>query len=233
MRKTAIVVVALAAAVLGPRVSAPHDRPAGTAFEYHVPEGFSPVSPAPADGSEEWSRPVSPGHPLAPRLTLKKLRKGGNVETSDLQVIAGGMPGVLQPSGVSWSTVRLETRQRADGTRVGLIEGDCSKTTDDVPAAGTVTLSYRRLMLVFPTDEGTALVTALYGKDEIDRWQPVFEGSALDAKGVALRVPPPPGWMHAAWALAGLVLAWFGSALWERRHHDDDARAAADAAKNA
>lgn len=233
MRKTAIVVVAVLAALVGPRFSAPHDRAAGASFEYQVPEGFAAQTPPPTDGSVEWSRPVTPGHALAPRVTMKKLRKGGNVEPSDLQVIASGMPGVLGSSGVTWSTMRQETRQRADGTRFGLIEGECTKKSDDVPGLGEMVLTYRRLMLVFPTDDGTALVTALYGKDEIDRWQPVFEGTALTAKGVALRVPPPPPWMHGAWGLAGLVLAWLGSALWERRRHDGAGAAPPKEAKEA
>ena len=217
MRKTATAVIALASALLGPRLSSPHDHAAGAPFSYDPPEGFTSAGPVTADGAMEWLHPTTAGHAMASRITLKELRKSGNVERSDLDVIAGGMPAVLEPSGVSWTTIRVETRTRADGARVGLIEGESSKKTDTVPGVGDVMLTYRRLMLVFPTDQGTALVTALYGKDEIAQYQPVFENTINTAHGVAFRAPPPPPWMNVAYGIAGAVLAWFGLSLIGRR----------------
>ena len=220
MRKTATAVIAVVSALLGPRLSSPHDHAAGMPFAYDPPEGFAAAGPSlerVADGSKEWAHPINAGHAVASRVTLKELRKNGNVEPADLQLIADGMPAVLESSGVTWSTVRVETRKRADGTRVGLIEGESTKRTENLPGVGDVMLTYRRLMLVFPTDEGTALVTALYGKDELAEWQPVFENTINTAHGVALRVPPPPPWMNVAYGIAGAVLAWFGLSLLGRR----------------
>ncbi len=226
MRRAVTVVSAVAFAVLGPRLTAPHDRLAGAPFVYEPPDGFTPVGELDKDGEREWLHAVTPGHAMPARVTVKRLRKGGNVEPVDLAKIAEGMPGVLASSGVTWKDVRQETRTRADGTRVGLIEGECTKKTEDVPVMGELVLTYRRLMLVFPTDDGTALMTALYGKDEIAVWQPVFEASIGKSQGVALRVPPPPGWMYFAWGAAGLVIGWLGGGLMAR---NAGAKAKADA----
>src|SRR4051812_11621557 len=238
MRRVVIVVIAVAAAFLGPRFTVPHDRPAGEPFAYEAPEGFTaPVdltgaSPPEKEGERELVHAVTPGHAMNARVTIKRLKKGGNVEPADLATIAEGMPAVLASSGVSWTTIRQETRTRADGARVGLIEGECTKKTDEMPLVGDLTLTYRRLMLVFPTDEGTTLATALYGKDEVALWQPAFEATIGKARGVALRVPPPPGWMHFAWGGAGLVLAWLGMGLLGRNAKAEakaDAKAKAEA----
>lgn len=224
MRRASIAVSAVACAFLGPRLTAPHDRPATEPFSYQAPDGFTAGAEL-ADGEREWSHAVTPGRAMPARVTVKRLRKGGNVEPADLTKIADGMPGVLAPSGVSWTTIRQETRTRADGTRVGLIEGECTKKTEEMPVVGELTLTYRRLMLVFPTDDGTALATALYGKDEIVLWQPAFEATIGTSRGVALRVPPPPGWMHLAWGGAGGVIAWLATGLLGRKA---DAKAKAD-----
>lgn len=226
MRRAATVVTAVAFAVFGPRLTAPHDRAAGAPFVYEPPEGFTPVGgELEKDGEREWLHAVTPGHAMPARVTVKQLRKGGNVELADLAKIAEGMPGVLAPGGVTWKDIRQETRTRADGTHVGLIEGECTKKTEDVPVVGELTLTYRRLMLVFPTDDGTALTTALYGKDEVAVWQPVFEASIARSRGVALRVPPPPGWMYFAWGGAGVVIGWLAGGLMGQRK---DAKAKAD-----
>jgi len=36
-----------------------------------------------------------------------------------------------------------ETRARADGMRVGLIEGECTKKTEELPVVGELTMTYR------------------------------------------------------------------------------------------
>src|SRR5690349_17386953 len=123
MRRAAIAVTAVAFAVLGPRLTAPHDRAAGEPFVYEAPEGFTSSGDPTSDGEREWVHALTPGRAMAARVTVKQVRKSGNVESADLAKIAEGMPAVLASSGVTWTTLRQETRTRADGTRVGLIEG--------------------------------------------------------------------------------------------------------------
>jgi hypothetical protein len=217
MRRVALVVTAVLFAVVGPRLSAPHDRAAGEAFVYEPPEGFVEAKDAGKTDEREWVHVATGNMQLAPRITLKLTKTTGTVEPADLAKIASGMPGVLEPSGVTWSDVRHEMRTRSDGTRVGLIEGRCEKKTEEILPGIQGKLEYRRLIFVFPIDGGTAITTALYGNDEVEKWQPVVESTLLKAHGVALRVPPPPGWMYLAWAGAGLVLAWLTVSLVEKR----------------
>ena len=239
MRRAVVVVVAVALAVVGPRFSAPHDRASGEAFAYEPPAGFA--APKESEGEtakavldakgdeREWVHTLTPGHVVAPRLHLRQSKTKSTVEPADLAKIAEGMPAVLAESGVTWKDVRQETRTRADGTRVGLIEGECTKKVDDTSsvapfappgatlAASQVKIAYRRLLFVFPTDDGSAFTTAIYGQDEIGKWQPELEATIGTAHGVALRVPPPPGWMYLAWGGAGAVLAWLTVSLVSRR----------------
>lgn len=214
MRRAAIAVTALAFAFLGPRASVPHDRAAGEPFVYEPPEGFAESKTAAAAEEREWVHPATVAGQLAPHITLKRTRSSGTVTPADLAKIAGGMSEILEPSGVTWKEVRHETRTRPDGTRVGLIEGDCVKKAPDLlPGIAGEDLRYRRLIFVFPTDEGTAITTALYGDGEVAKWQPVFEATIPKARGVALRVPLPPNWMYFAWGAAGAVIAWLTVAL--------------------
>jgi len=223
MRRLVVVVVACLFAAVGPRIRGPHDRAAGEPFVYQPPEGFvldkGDVAKSINDDASrerEWVHPATLGHSIAPRIHLSPSNKGGTVEAVDLARIADGMAGMLEPTGVTWSEVRRETRTRADGSRVGLIEGECTKTTNEL-GAGPVTVKYRRLLFVFPTDEGSTVTTAVYGTDEIGTWQAVFEDSIGKARGVALRVPPPPNWMYLAWGAAGAVLAWLAASLKAKR----------------
>jgi hypothetical protein len=223
MRRLVVVLIACLFAAVGPRLRGPHDRAAGEPFVYQPPEGFvldktSAAKPIDDDSARdrEWVHPATLGHSIAPRIHLSPSTKGGTVEAADLARIADGMAGMLEPTGVTWSEVRRETRTRADGSRVGLIEGECSKTTNEL-GAGPVTVKYRRLLFVFPTDEGSTVTTAVYGTDEIAAWQAVFEDSIGKARGVALRVPPPPTWMYLAWGAAGAVLAWLAASLKAKR----------------
>lgn len=223
MRRIVVVVSALGLAALGPRLTAPHDRAAGEPFVYEPPDGFTldkgDVAKAINDDSardREWVHAATPGHVVAPRIHLTPSTKAGTVESADLTRISEGMAAMLEPTGVTWSEVRHETRTRADGARVGLIEGECTKATEQF-GAGAVKIKYRRLLFVFPTDEGSAVTTAVYGNDEVATWQPAFEASIGKARGVALRVSDPPGWMYFAWGGAGLVLGWLVSSLLAKR----------------
>lgn len=217
MRRAAVLATGVVFAVLGPRASAPQDRAASEPFVYDVPEGFTPSGDAKDAADErEWVHAATSGQ-VAPRITLKRSKTVGTVEPEDLAKIARGMPEVLASSGVTWTDVRHETRTRPDGTRVGLIEGDCAKKTDEIVPGLVTKLNYRRLIFVFPIDGGTAITTALYGKDEVSKWQPVLEATIANAHGVALRVPSPPGWMYFAWGAAGLVIGWLASALFGKK----------------
>ncbi len=223
MRGLVILVVACLFAAVGPRIGRPHDRAAGEPFVFVPPDGFTldkgdPPASINDDSARdrEWVHAATFGHTIAPRIHLSPSNKGGTVEAADLARIADGMPGMLEPTGVTWSEVRRETRTRADGARVGLIEGECSKMTEQL-GAGAVKVKYRRLLFVFPTDEGSAVTTAVYGTDEVGTWQPAFEDTIGKARGVALRVPPAPGWMYFAWGAAGAVLAWLAASLKAKR----------------
>ena len=213
MRRAVIVVTALLAAFLGPRISAPRDRAAGEPFVFEPPEGFVEAKGEAKQGDEdqEWVHPTTSVLAVTPRIMLKRSKSGGTVEPADLATIASGMPQVLEPSGVTWTDVRHETRTRPDGTRVGLIEGECvNKNGRPVPPA----------LLRLPVDGGTVITTALYGNGEVAKWQPVLEATIAKAHGVALRVPPPPNWMYFAWGGAGLVIGWLISSLALRKREE-------------
>jgi hypothetical protein len=215
MRLVVVVVTAVVFAAVGPRLGAPRDRAAGEPFAYEPPEGFT-LDESERDRDREWVHAATPGHVVAPRIHLTPSNKGGTVESADLARISEGMAGMLEPTGVTWSEVRRETRTRADGARVGLIEGECTKTTEQL-GAGAVKVAYRRLLFVFPTDEGSAVTTAVYGTDEISKWQPAVEATIGKARGVALRVPDPPGWVYFAWGGAGLLVGMLASSLLAKR----------------
>ncbi|GAC1540792.1 MAG: hypothetical protein NVS3B10_30590 [Polyangiales bacterium] len=223
MRRLFVLAIACLFAAVGPRIRGPHDRAAGEPFVFQPPDGFvlDKGDPARSVNDEsardrEWVHPATPGHAIAPRIHLSPSTKGGTVEAADLARIAEGMPGMLEPTGVTWSEVRRETRTRPDGSRVGLIEGECSKTTNEL-GAGPVTVKYRRLLFVFPTDDGSTVTTAVYGTDEIGTWQAIFEDTIGKARGVALRLPPQPMWMYFAWGAAGALLAWLAASLKAKR----------------
>jgi hypothetical protein len=225
MRKAVLAVTTVVVAVVGTRLSAPHDRKAGEPFVYEPPAGFTLVTEDPAkavneetSGERQWTHPPKNANGVQPRVHLSSSNKGGTVEAADLQRISDGMPSILEPNGVTWKEVRRETRTRADGARVGVIEGDCTKKVETSLLGGPpTTVRYQRLLFVFPTDEGSAVVTAVYGRDESPVWQPGLDATIASARGVAVRVPPPPGWMYFAWGGAGLVLGWLTLSLLGRR----------------
>jgi len=225
MRRAVLAGTTLVFALLGTRLSAPHDRKAGEPFVYAPPEGFSAdkIDPAKAvveEGAAErqWTHPPKTALGIEPRVHLSLSKTGGTVEGPDLARIAEGMPAMLEASGVTWTDVRRETRTRPDGARVGLIEGECTKKVETMIVGGpTAKVRYRRLLLVFPTDDGSALLTAVYGKEDSADFQAAFEASVDKARGVAVRVPSPPGWMYLAWGGAGLLIGWLALSLLTRR----------------
>ena len=114
----------------------------------------------------------------------------------------------------TWTHRRHETRTRSDGARVGLIEGDCSRSVDlgsfGLPSQK---VRSRKLQLIFPDDEGTSILTASYPVEEAARWEPLLEATIESTRGVALRAPATAPVTYAGWALAGAVLGWFGTAI--------------------
>jgi hypothetical protein len=213
MRRAVIAVTVLLAGALGPRLSAPRDRAAGEPFVFEPPAGFIEAKGEAKQGDEdqEWLYPTTNVLAVTPRIMLKRSKSGGTVEPADLAVIASGMPQVLESSGVTWTDLRHETRTRPDGTRVGLIEGECVNKNN---------ARYRRLFFVFPVDGGTVITTSLYGTGDVSKWQPALEATIVKARGVALRLPPPPSWMYLAWGGAGLVIGWLVSALALRKRDE-------------
>jgi hypothetical protein len=214
-----IVASAVLFAVVGARFSAPHDRESGERFSYQPPPGFIETKSGADQEPEErqWEHAQTNTMALAAHVHLAMSKKSGTVEAADLARISEGMPNMLLPSGVTWKETRRETRTRSDGARVGLIEGECSKASVDIGfGVSALPVRYRRLMLVFPTDNGTGLVTAAYAEADVATFQPAFEATLATARGVAVRVPPAPPWLYAAWGIAGLLVGYFVSAMFGR-----------------
>jgi hypothetical protein len=228
-RAIVVLIVAALFAIAGPLFTSPRPRAAGTAFVYEPPDGFKPPKDKPkdADGAEVWvfeeSAPVMgrgmalpAANPNPPSVVLTHSTKQMSVEERDLAKLAEAMPSAFEAC--TWVHRRHELRTRADGARVGMIEGDCDKELD-LSAFGlpSKTIKQRKLQLMFPDDEGTSIVTASYPTEQASRWEPLFEATIGKAKGVATRTPPPPPWMYAAWGAAGLVIGWLASALMMKR----------------
>lgn len=220
MRRAVTVVAAVAFAFLGPRLTTPQDRSAAEPFAFEPPAGFVDAKDDP--GSLEpnveraWVHPVA-GIGFAPRIFLTRSKQGGTVESSDLTRLAQGMPAMLEQHGLSWTDVRHETRTRADGAHVGLIEGDCEKKLE-LSGGAPGLLRYRRLHLVFPVNGGgTVIVTALYPKEDASKWAPILEATIGTTKGVAVRLPSPPAWLLGAWAGAGALVGWLVAAMMTKK----------------
>jgi hypothetical protein len=223
-RAIVVLIVAVLFVIVGPMLTTPRPKSAGTPFVYEPPEGFKHPrdKPKTADGAEVWvfEEPTmtgaSPLNANPPNAVLTHTVKEMSVEEKDLAKLVEEMPNAFE--GCTWVHRRHELRTRADGARVGMIEGDCDKEVD-LSAFGlpTKTIKQRKLQLMFPDDEGTSIVTASYLTEQAPRWEPLFEATIGKAKGVATRTPAPPQWLYAAWAAAGLVIGWFASALVTRR----------------
>jgi hypothetical protein len=210
--------VALLGALLGPKLVAPSSsRRAGGPFEYEPPENFVVVN-ADVDGAKAWvledpetlSMNAKKERVALVRVVLHHSDKEMSVEEADLAKLASQM-GAAFESACTWTHRRHELRTRADGARVGLIEGDCDRDVD--MGASTQKLRSRKLQLMFPDDTGTWIATASYPTEQAARWEPLFEATIGKARGVAVRAPAQPGWMHFAAGFAAFILAWFASAL--------------------
>jgi hypothetical protein len=221
--------VALFGALLGPKLVAPSSsRRAGAPFEYEPPEDFVVVS-SDVDGAKAWvfedpatlSMNAKKERVALVRVVLHHSEKEMSVEEADLAKLASQMGSAFE-SACTWTHRRHELRTRADGARVGLIEGDCDRDVDMGPhvfvgtgqaGASTQKLRSRKLQLMFPDDTGTWIATASYPTDQAARWEPLFEATIGKARGVAVRAPSQPAWMHFAAGFAAFILAWFASAL--------------------
>lgn len=207
-----VVVIALASALVGPLLSAPQGKKAGAPFVYEPPEGFTRRE---ANDAIVWTldeRGAATKSVQTTSAVVTHSAKTMSVEEADLASLTQEMATVF--ADCRWVHRRHELRTRADGARVGVIEGDCDKEVD-LAALGlpAKTIKTRKLQLMFPDDSGTSIVTVSYPTDQATRWEPLFEATIAKASGVATRVPPPPSWMYAAWAVAGLVIAWLVTAL--------------------
>lgn len=202
-----VAVSVVAVGVLGPQLTSPHDAKAGAPFAWEPPEGFVRVGSEPGTKYELADRT---GHLFVPRAEVTHSANETQVEERELAPIVQGLPETFAKADVTWVARRHETRVRPDGARVGLIEGDCTKSLDDFRLQE---VHFRKLQLVFPDDTGTSIVTIDYATDEAAKWEPIFEATIGKAKGVATRVPPAPAWMYGAWAAGGLVLGWLGASL--------------------
>jgi hypothetical protein len=206
---------------------------------YLPPEGFVPAKDAKSEveGAQVWvHEPVdkkSEGVPVADRKTsatrivLTHSNKEMSVEEADLAKLAAEMPKAFEGL-CTWVHRRHEMRVRADGARVGLIEGDCDRDVD-LSAFGLPSspIKMRKLQLMFPDDSGTRIVTASYPTDQARRWEPLFEATIGTARGVATRTPAPTFWTRIAWAAAGGVLGWLAIAIVARKGSETEPRSAA------
>ncbi len=209
-------------ALLGPRLTRPHDREAGAPFVYEPPEGFALSNDADSledtSGDQVWIYKTTVPQSFVPKISLTHTPSRWTVEESDLAKAVSGMADTFHESGVVWTHRRHETRTRGDGARVGLIEGDCVRELGgDLFGGELVAQHFRTIQLLFPDDKGTSIVKAYYGKGDAAKWEPAIESTIERAKGVATRLPPVPGTVHLAWSLAGFVLGWLGFALYQSR----------------
>ena len=219
-RAITVLVIALFFCIVGPLLTSPRGKAAGTTFAYEPPEEFKTADSlglAPDPNAKVWAyddpnAPSTRGGAPPPTIVLTHTDKQMSVEERDLAKLVEEMPSVFE--NCHWVHRRHELRIRTDGARVGIIEGDCDRQIDlsnlGLPPK---TIKQRKLQLAFPDDSGTSLVTASYPSEQGTRWEPVLEATIAKAKGVATRVPSPPDWMYAAWAAAGLVIGWLASAL--------------------
>ena len=219
-RAITILVFAVFFGIVGPMLTSPRGHAAGTTFVYEPPDGFKTgdsLGFVPDPNAKVWAfddpaAPATRGGAPPPTVVLTHTEKQMSVEERDLAHIVEQMPSVFETC--HWVHRRHELRVRADGARVGIIEGDCDHEVDlSNMGLPPKTIKQRKLQLTFPDDSGTSIVTASYPSEQGPRWEPVFEATIAKAKGVATRVPAPPDWMYAAWALAGLVIGWLASAL--------------------
>jgi hypothetical protein len=195
------VAVAALAAFVGPANTGLHDKPAGEAFAYAMPEGFTHV---PTDGAlpgterNVWMHVPLGNEALLPNVSITHVSDMGNFDDAKLAMIAAGMPAYFAASQVKWREVRHAQIQRRDGALVGLLEGE--NTLGDE--------QFRSLQLSFPDDRGTSLITANFPSREESHWTPIFEAPIQTTRGVATRGIRKPLWVNVAWG-AGAGIASF------------------------
>lgn len=203
-----VLVGAAFAGLVGPKVLGAHDRAAGKPFEYVPPPHFKDAEGPGSEDAKAMFRKAWTYHgpkvatlDRIPTINLTHSPRSGTVEPDDMRRIADGMPEMYRTSDVTWTFVRVATRTRPDGARVGLVEGELSVKEQ----AGV--RKWRSMQVAFPDDEGTSIVTASYGLTGAKEWADEVEATIDQAQGVALRAPPPPTWLSAAWAGGGAVVA--------------------------
>jgi hypothetical protein len=196
---------AAALAMVGPRLTAGREMSAGEPFVYTPPEGFVPANDKltttllgePASGEQIWIYP-SVLDKMVPHVALTETKSRGGVDPLSLQQLANGMSELYARSGIAWITVRYEVKRRADGVKVGLIEGECTKAES----------RFRVVQIVFPDDHGTHIAIASYPLDEAAKWEGPVLGTIETARGVRRLPDPPPSWMFAAWGMVGALLGF-------------------------
>jgi hypothetical protein len=207
--------VAAAAALIGPLTTSPRDKPAGVPFVFVPPAEFEParedvvkeaLGTAADSGAKVWLA-RSPGAATTPNISLTFSKQTPGLEDEDLRTLAAGMPQVFSAQGSTWTEVRHETRRRADGTRVGLLDGELSRGD----------LKKRVLQVAFPIDTGAALITMTVPASDFATWEPKLDASIATATGVAWRAPKVPVWLYAVWGLGGGVLAYLALALFAKK----------------
>jgi hypothetical protein len=202
--------------MVGPRLSAGREIPAGEPFVYTPPEGFVPANdkvtttllgePA-SDNQKIWVYP-SVMQKMVPRIALTDTTSRGGVDPMSLQQLAAGMAELYAKSGITWIPIRDEVKRRADGVKVGVIEGECTKP--DSPR-------FRVVQLIFPDDKGTHIAIASYALEDAPKWEAPVLATIDTARGVRRLPDPPASWMFGAWAAAGALLGFVFATLQNRR----------------
>lgn len=203
--RAVVIVVALASAFVGPRLLQKGDAPAGAPFHYTPPADFAhvPDRSGVTDPNTWVYAPAASTARFPARYSISHTKSSGLVEPNDLAKIAAGMPEVFRSSGIAWAFARSETRERADGARYGVIEGNASKATKE---GGELGVNYVVRQFVFPDDDGTSIVTASYPRDEMSKWEATFDAAALSATGVARKAPGIAGSSALMWGAGGGML---------------------------
>lgn len=224
-RAIAVLIAAVVLLFLGPLLTSPRGHSAGAPFVYEPPEGFkiasvNLLSAADKGEAQVWTftepSMLAAPNPNPPSVVVTHTKKEMSVEEADLAKLTEEMPNAFD--GCTWVHRRHELRTRADGARVGIIEGDCDKEIDlSTFGLPTKIVKQRKLQLMFPDDLGTSIVTVSYASEHATRWEPLFEATIGKAKGVATRTPRPPPWLYLAWGAAGLVLGWLATALLNKK----------------
>jgi hypothetical protein len=204
------IVIAVTFALAGPRMVGEQNRPSEEPFAYVPPEGFKELPATSkrvdASGAKAWEVPEEPAT-IRPSVVVHHSAVNMQVDEPNLAKMVADMPNAFEEC--TWVHRRHETRTRPDGSRVGLIEGECNREIDMSAAGlGNLKASSRKMQLVFPENEGSSIATISYPTEKAARWEPAFEETILKSKGVATRVPPPGTWVVVGWGVVGLLLGW-------------------------